>query len=317
GRERAGRGVDRAVALRRPAAGRPGLSLVPRGGGRFRTGAGTGRRAPGLRRPARVRERLRPLRRRRRHARRLPGAAGGHAALLRHRRRGGGAPLPRLRVPGAGGRDRDLAGHPDLLGALLVDARAEPEHPRPRVRQHLSRRRAPGAGVPADPLPLVRHGGAPGVELGHGQPARLSGQWPGLRHAPVRRGGGGGGLVDGRIVRPGGGGGGDHRPPGGDRLAPADAAPARVAGDACSPPPGRRAARARGAVSRAGRFWGWAVGVAIGFALAAALLMPYEALGLATEAERWRAWLLTLWTGGVLCILFGISGLLGVVVPVG
>jgi len=70
-------------------------------------------------------------------------------------------------------------------------------------------------------------------------------------------------------------------------------------------------------VSRAGRFWGWAVGVAIGFALAAALLMPYEALGLATEAERWRAWLLTLWTGGVLCILFGISGLLGVVVPVG
>ena len=59
------------------------------------------------------------------------------------------------------------------------------------------------------------------------------------------------------------------------------------------------------------RFWGAAAGVAMVYAVAAALLLPYGALGLDTEAERWRGWLLTLWTGGVLCVLYGLSGLLG------
>ncbi len=60
-----------------------------------------------------------------------------------------------------------------------------------------------------------------------------------------------------------------------------------------------------------GIFWGTALGVALGFALLAALLLPFEALGLRTLAERERAWLLTVWTGGVLAILFGLSALLG------
>ncbi len=70
-------------------------------------------------------------------------------------------------------------------------------------------------------------------------------------------------------------------------------------------------------MSRPLRFWGSALGVALGFALAAALLFPYEALQLRTGAERWRAWLLTLWTAGVMGVLFGLSGLLGLLTPVG
>lgn len=70
-------------------------------------------------------------------------------------------------------------------------------------------------------------------------------------------------------------------------------------------------------MSRPARFWGSAVAVVLVFALAAALLLPYEALQLRTEADRWRAWLLTLWTGGVMGVLFGLAGLLGFVSPVG
>ncbi|HEV2129931.1 MAG TPA: hypothetical protein VGR27_02450 [Longimicrobiaceae bacterium] len=58
-------------------------------------------------------------------------------------------------------------------------------------------------------------------------------------------------------------------------------------------------------------FWGTAVGIALGFALLAALLLPFDALGIRTLEERERAWLLTVWTGGVLAILFGLSALLG------
>lgn len=65
------------------------------------------------------------------------------------------------------------------------------------------------------------------------------------------------------------------------------------------------------------RFWGSAAAAALLFAVAAALLLPYEALGLATEAARWRAWLLFLWTGGVMCVLFGVTGLLGFLSPAG
>lgn len=60
-----------------------------------------------------------------------------------------------------------------------------------------------------------------------------------------------------------------------------------------------------------GIFWGTAFCVAAGFALLAALVLPFEALGQTTLQERERAWLLTVWTGGVLAILFGLSALLG------
>jgi hypothetical protein len=65
------------------------------------------------------------------------------------------------------------------------------------------------------------------------------------------------------------------------------------------------------------KFWAWAVGVALGFALLSALLLPYGWLGLHTEALRWRAWLLTLWTGGAMSVLFGLAGILGYRVPPG
>lgn len=59
------------------------------------------------------------------------------------------------------------------------------------------------------------------------------------------------------------------------------------------------------------RFWGWAVGVAAGFAAAAALLFPYGALGLHTAGERERAWLVTVWTAGALLVLFGLTARVG------
>jgi len=59
------------------------------------------------------------------------------------------------------------------------------------------------------------------------------------------------------------------------------------------------------------RFWGSAVIAAALLALAAAFLLPYEWLGMVMPGERRRAWLLTMWTGGVFSILFGISTLLG------
>ena len=58
-------------------------------------------------------------------------------------------------------------------------------------------------------------------------------------------------------------------------------------------------------------FWGSALGVAIGFALLAPLLVPFRRLGLETLADRQRVWLVTLWCGGVLAVLFGASSLLG------
>jgi hypothetical protein len=65
------------------------------------------------------------------------------------------------------------------------------------------------------------------------------------------------------------------------------------------------------------RFWGTAVGVALAFGLLTAVLLPYSWLGLDTEALRWRAWLLTLWTGGAMSVLFGLAALLGYRLPPG
>jgi hypothetical protein len=58
-------------------------------------------------------------------------------------------------------------------------------------------------------------------------------------------------------------------------------------------------------------FWASAVLVALGFAAAAYLLMPYGLLRADTAAERHHVWLLTLWTAGVFGMLFGLSALLG------
>ena len=64
-------------------------------------------------------------------------------------------------------------------------------------------------------------------------------------------------------------------------------------------------------------FWATLLAVAAGFAAAAAFLFPYDSLRLTTQPERWRAWLLTLWTGGVMSVLFGVSALVGYISPVG
>jgi predicted membrane metal-binding protein len=65
------------------------------------------------------------------------------------------------------------------------------------------------------------------------------------------------------------------------------------------------------------RFWATALGLALVFTAAAAVLLPYKALRLTEEPERLRAWLLTLWTAGVLAILFGLAGLLTFATPIG
>lgn len=59
------------------------------------------------------------------------------------------------------------------------------------------------------------------------------------------------------------------------------------------------------------RYWGSALAVALIVAASAALFFPYAALGLRTAAERERVWLLTVWTAGVLAVLFGVTARLG------
>ncbi len=51
--------------------------------------------------------------------------------------------------------------------------------------------------------------------------------------------------------------------------------------------------------------------------MAAAWLFPYGALDIEPGPERHSAWLLTLWTTGVMCICFGGAALLSSVVPIG
>lgn len=63
-------------------------------------------------------------------------------------------------------------------------------------------------------------------------------------------------------------------------------------------------------------FWLTAPVAAGVFAALAAIALPYGMLGLDSEAERIRGWLLTVWTAGVLAICFGASGLLGGLLPI-
>ena len=58
-------------------------------------------------------------------------------------------------------------------------------------------------------------------------------------------------------------------------------------------------------------FWGSAVLVAAVFSALVPVLMPYEALRLVLEADRERAWLLTVFCGGVMALMFGLTGALG------
>jgi hypothetical protein len=59
------------------------------------------------------------------------------------------------------------------------------------------------------------------------------------------------------------------------------------------------------------RFWGSAVLAAAAFAALVPLLFPFRALGLDPAADRARVWLLTVFCGGVMLVLFGASGMLG------
>jgi hypothetical protein len=63
-------------------------------------------------------------------------------------------------------------------------------------------------------------------------------------------------------------------------------------------------------------FWGSAAGTAA-IVGAGALLVPHGIPGLDTAAEQQRAWLLTVWTAGVMAICFGASGLLTAMTPIG
>jgi hypothetical protein len=65
------------------------------------------------------------------------------------------------------------------------------------------------------------------------------------------------------------------------------------------------------------RFWIAAVAVAGAWAVASSVFFPYEALGLETGAERGRAWLLILWTSGVMAICFGAAGIISYAGPMG
>lgn len=58
-------------------------------------------------------------------------------------------------------------------------------------------------------------------------------------------------------------------------------------------------------------FWGSAALAAAAFAALTPLLLPYGKLGLTAVADRERAWMLTVFCGGVLALLFGASGMLG------
>ena len=65
------------------------------------------------------------------------------------------------------------------------------------------------------------------------------------------------------------------------------------------------------------RFWASSLALSLVFAAAAAFLFPYESLRLTEPGDRARAWLLVLWTAGVMAILFGVAALLTFFTPLG
>ena len=64
-------------------------------------------------------------------------------------------------------------------------------------------------------------------------------------------------------------------------------------------------------------FWATSAATAVGVGALVAIAFPFSALGLETLDERQRAWLLAVWTVGVLAICFGVSGLMGGLNPLG
>jgi hypothetical protein len=58
-------------------------------------------------------------------------------------------------------------------------------------------------------------------------------------------------------------------------------------------------------------FWASAVLAATAFALLTPYLLPYGRLGLVTQADREKAWLVTVFCAGVMAVLFGTSASLG------
>jgi hypothetical protein len=67
---------------------------------------------------------------------------------------------------------------------------------------------------------------------------------------------------------------------------------------------------------RPSRFWPTALLAAVVIAGLLAVAFPYGSLGIETLADRQRAWLLTVWTVGVMAICFGVTGLLAVLSPI-
>jgi hypothetical protein len=70
-------------------------------------------------------------------------------------------------------------------------------------------------------------------------------------------------------------------------------------------------------MSNTAKFWGSTILAALLFALIARTLFPYSLLSFDSPEDRYRIWLLTLWTSGVMAICFGLTGLLTSIVPPG
>src|SRR5690606_10308160 len=118
-------------------------------------------------------------------------------------------------------------------------------------------------------------------------------------------------------VRPGGGDRRNGRHAGGGRLAAAKP-PCRGLGlDDRESPAGSESTRGELASMSRPRFWTAAVLLPLAFALATYWLFPYGSLGLEGVEDRHRAWLLTLWTAGVMAICFGGAGILSSITPLG
>ena len=64
-------------------------------------------------------------------------------------------------------------------------------------------------------------------------------------------------------------------------------------------------------------FWASSAATAAAMGALAAIAFPFGALGLETVDERQRAWLLTVWTCGIMAVCFGVTGLLGGLNPIG